>query len=80
MRKCKVLLQKTLLMLFLLTTSTYAFAQGQVNKRVTVNLTSASIYDFFDVVKHQTGLNFIMHVIWTKTHRKELQTKLRETS
>lgn len=21
-----------------------------------------------------------MHVIWTKTHRKELQTKLRETS
>lgn len=60
MRKCKVLLQKTLLMLFLLTTSTYAFAQGQVNKRVTVNLTSASIYDFFDVVKHQTGLNFIM--------------------
>lgn len=43
MRKCKVLLQKTLLMLFLLTTSTYAFAQGQVNKRVTVNLTSASI-------------------------------------
>ena len=54
------MLQKTLLMLFLLTTSTYAFAQGQVNKRVTVNLTSASIYDFFDVVKHQTGLNFIM--------------------
>ena len=26
------------------------------------------------------GLLFIMHVIWTKTHRKELQTKLRETS
>lgn len=26
-------------------------------------------------------INFIkMHVIWTKTHRKELQTKLRETS
>lgn len=23
---------------------------------------------------------FHMHVIWTKTHRKELQTKLRETS
>ena len=23
---------------------------------------------------------FFMHVIWTKTHRKELQTKLRETS
>jgi len=22
----------------------------------------------------------LMHVIWTKTHRKELQTKLRETS
>ena len=58
MRKCKVLLQKTLLMLFLLTTSTYAFAQGQVNKRVTVNLTSASIYDFFDVVKHNGSLKF----------------------
>ncbi len=26
-----------------------------------------------------TGIVF-MHVIWTKTHRKELQTKLREAS
>ena len=27
-----------------------------------------------------SGKSFHMHVIWTKTHRKELQTKLRETS
>ena len=30
--------------------------------------------------KNLHDCNEYMHVIWTKTHRKELQTKLRETS
>ena len=29
---------------------------------------------------YEQGKSFHMHVIWTKTHLKELQTKLRETS
>lgn len=31
-------------------------------------------------ILHAADGKFYMHVIWTKTHRKELQTKLRETS
>ena len=36
--------------------------------------------NFFCLGPSGSGKSFHMHVIWTKTHRKELQTKLRETS
>lgn len=36
--------------------------------------------NFFCIGPSGSGKSFHMHVIWTKTHRKELQTKLRETS
>ena len=36
--------------------------------------------NFFVLGPSGSGKSFFMHVIWTKTHRKELQTKLRETS
>ena len=36
--------------------------------------------NFFVLGPSGSGKSFHMHVIWTKTHRKELQTKLRETS
>ena len=36
--------------------------------------------NFFCLGSSGSGKSFHMHVIWTKTHRKELQTKLRETS
>lgn len=35
--------------------------------------------NFFCIGPSGSGKSFHMHVIWTKTHRKELQTKLRET-
>lgn len=43
-----------------------------------VKLTDNS--NFFCLGPSGSGKSFHMHVIWTKTHRKELQTKLRETS
>ena len=36
--------------------------------------------NFFCLGPSGSGKSFHMHVIWTKTHQKELQTKLRETS
>lgn len=36
--------------------------------------------NFFCLGPSGSGKSFHMHVIWTKTHRKELQTKLREAS
>lgn len=36
--------------------------------------------NFFCLGPSGSGKSFHMHVIWTKTHRKELQAKLRETS
>ena len=36
--------------------------------------------NFFCLGPSGSGKSFHMHVIWTKTHLKELQTKLRETS
>lgn len=36
--------------------------------------------NFFCIGPSGSGKSFHMHVIWTKTHLKELQTKLRETS
>ncbi len=36
--------------------------------------------NFFCIGPSGSGKSFHMHVIWTKTHRKELQAKLRETS
>ena len=39
-----------------------------------------NIRKFFKVRNYYLLLGVIMHVIWTKTHRKELQTKLREAS
>ena len=36
--------------------------------------------NFFCLGPSGSGKSFHMHVIWTKTHPKELQTKLRETS
>ena len=36
--------------------------------------------NFFVLGPSGSGKSFFMHVIWTKTHRKELQTKLREAS
>lgn len=35
-------------------------SQAQINKNVTINLSQAPIKDFFNAVKAQTGLNFIM--------------------
>lgn len=36
--------------------------------------------NFFCIGPSGSGKSFHMHAIWTKTHRKELQTKLREAS
>ena len=36
--------------------------------------------NFFCLGPSGSGKSFHMHVIWTKTHRKELQTKLIEAS
>lgn len=36
-----------------------------------------AVTSYLDLLR---GEKVHMHVIWTKTHRKELQTKLRETS
>lgn len=44
-------------------------AQNQLSKRVNVSLKSASVNDFFDAVKNQTGLNFIMKSESSKTKR-----------
>lgn len=38
------------------------------------------IYSFYSCGSDDIETSVYMHVIWTKTHRKELQTKLRETS
>lgn len=58
----KCLFTKTaLLCLMLMVLSSFgAMAQDVSGKRITVNLKSASVHEFFDVVKKQTGLNFIM--------------------
>ena len=47
-------------------------------KEGAVKLTDNS--NFFCLGPSGSGKSFHMHVIWTKTHLKELQTKLRETS
>ena len=47
-------------------------------KEGAVKLTDNS--NFFCIGPSGSGKSFHMHVIWTKTHLKELQTKLRETS
>ena len=55
--------RRTLLSLLLILSCQAVFppaAQAQISKKVTINLVQVPIKDFFNAVKAQTGLNFIM--------------------
>lgn len=52
-----------------------AMAQDLENKKVTVNMESASVCDFFDAMKSQTGLNFIMKSGDSKTQKITIHAK-----
>ena len=59
----KEIIRKCLVVLALMLTFTAGnplYAQSQINKKVTMNLVQVPLGDFFNAVRAQTGLNFIM--------------------
>ena len=55
-----------------------AFGTNQVLDGITTDICQGEVVAV--IGPSGSGKSFHMHVIWTKTHRKELQTKLREAS